>query len=417
MLEVNEFLVLDYIREREHTTRPEISRALGLAPSTVGRLVARLVADGAIIEQRQPRTGPGRPPVYLSFNRQAGCVLAVDLGGTLCRGAVADLGGGIIEREVRPTHGDGRPFDTLLAMVSTLRRIANDRSMPARALAIGVPATIDPETLLGTSGPAVEWEGFELLPRLARQVEIPFAVENDVNLATLAQAWRGEARQLRDFAVLSIGTGVGGGIVSGGRLIKGRHNAGGELGGFLTDRAALHRPPTPGGAFEAVASGPALVRRARELLGPRPSGAGASILAEPITPERIFEAAAAGDATGTQVIDELIEHVAVVMVGVVVVADPAVIVLDGSIGRSMTPYIEKLEAFLHGRVLARPRVTTSTLGADGTVIGAIAAALQLAWVDTAPGLLFGSFNVAGDQRDRHAHVGAGPMRSVVRGDA
>ncbi len=86
MLEVNEFLVLDHIREHDRTTRPEIARALGLAPSTVGRIVGRLLAEGAIVEDRLARTGPGRPPVHLSFNRQAGCVLAVDLGGTLCRG-------------------------------------------------------------------------------------------------------------------------------------------------------------------------------------------------------------------------------------------------------------------------------------------------------------------------------------------
>lgn len=411
LLEVNEFLVLDLIRERERMTRPEISRALGLAPSTVGRIVARLVAEGAVVEERQTTTGPGRPPVHLSFNRQAGSVLAVDLGGTLCRGALADLGGGILERDVRPTHGDGRPFDTLLAMVSTLRRIANDRSLPARALAIGVPATIDPESLLGTSGPAVEWEGFELVPRLARQVEIPFAVENDVNLAALAQAWRGDARHLGDFAVLSIGTGVGGGIVSGGRLLKGRHNAGGELGGFVLDRSALHGPPPPGGAFEALASGPALVHRAREkqqgLAGPS-----SPLLAEPITPERIFEAAAADDPVAREVIDELVERVAMVMIGVVAVTDPAAIILDGSVGRSMAPYVGRLEDLLRGRVLALPRVTTSALGADGTLIGAIAAALQLAWAHSAPGLLFGSFSVAGGERDRHAHVGAGPVRGV-----
>ncbi len=415
MLEVNEFLVLDFIRERDRTTRPEIGRTLGLAPSTVGRIVARLVEEGAVVEDRQARSGPGRPPVYLSFNRQAGCVLAVDLGGTLCRGAVADLGGDILEREVQPTHGDGRPFDTLLAMVSTLRRIANARSMPARALAIGVPATIDPETLLGISGPAVDWAGFELLPRLAQQVDIPLVVENDVNLAALAQAWRGEGRQLGDFVVLSIGTGVGGGIVSGGRLLKGRHNAGGELGGVVTDRAVLHGPPTPGGALEAVASGPALVTRARRLLADGAVGHETSRLSEPITSERVFEAAGVGDAIAARVIDELIDHVAMALIGVVAVVDPAVIILDGGVGRSMAPFVGRLEALVSSRVLVPPRVTTSTLGADGTIMGAIAAALQVAWAHTAPGLVLGGF-VAGTNGNHHVQVGAGPMRGARPGD-
>jgi len=155
--------------------------------------------------------------------------------------------------------------------------------------------------------------------------------------------------------------------VSGGRLLKGRHNAGGELGGFVLDRSALHGPPPPGGAFEALASGPALVHRAREkqqgLAGPS-----SPLLAEPITPERIFEAAAADDPVAREVIDELVERVAMVMIGVVAVTDPAAIILDGSVGRSMAPYVGRLEDLLRGRVLALPRVTTSALGADGTLI-------------------------------------------------
>ncbi|MCC7107625.1 MAG: ROK family transcriptional regulator, partial [Chloroflexi bacterium] len=342
MLEVNEFLVLDFIRGRDRTTRPEICRALGLAPSTVGRIVMRLAAEGAVVEERQPRHGPGRPPVYISFNRQAGCVLAVDLGGTLCRGAVADLGGDIVDRDVRPTHDQGRPFDTLLASVAALQRIAEKRGLPPRALAIGVPASIDPDTLLGFSGPAVDWEGFDLLPALVQEIDLPFAVENDVNLDALAQAWRGEARRVNDYAVLSIGTGVGGGVVTGGRLLKGRHHAGGELGGIVTDLGMLRQPPWPGGALEGMIAGPALVRRTAELLAAAPAGdpvRTSELATGTPSPERIFETAAVGDPLALRVIDELIEHLAVAIIGIGAILDPEIIILDGGIGRSMGPYL------------------------------------------------------------------------------
>jgi len=130
LLEVNEFLVLDLIRERERMTRPEISRALGLAPSTVGRIVARLVAEGAVVEERQTTTGPGRPPVHLSsIGRPGPCSRSI--WAERSAAAARRSRGRHPGRDGRPTHGDGRPFDTLLAMVSTLRRIANDRSLPS----------------------------------------------------------------------------------------------------------------------------------------------------------------------------------------------------------------------------------------------------------------------------------------------
>jgi len=399
MLEVNEFLVLDFIRLHGRATRPEICRALDLAPSTVGRIVASLASEGAIVESREARGGPGRPPTVFTFNRQAGCVLAVDLGGTRCRGAIADLGGDILDRDSRPSHERGRPFEALLASVAALREMARLRELPVRALAVGVPATIDPETLLGFSGPAVGWTGFELVPRIAGEVDVPFTLENDVNLATLAQAWRGEARRMSDFATLSIGTGVGGGIVTGGRLLKGHHNAGGEFGAFVTERSALRNPPHYGGEFEAVASGPALVRRAEQLLAGSDGAAGraSSPLADvEITPELIFDAAARGDPLASRVIEELVEHTAAAMIGIAAVVDPEAIILDGGVGRSMGAHLERIGELMTGRLPVVPRLIISTLGPDSTLIGAIAAAVQLARAHAAPGALFGTFSVAGE---------------------
>jgi glucokinase len=394
ILEVNEFLVLDLIRQRGPITRPEICKAMKLAPSTVGRLVSHLEAEGAVTCSHEVRAGLGRPAKAISFNYQAGSILAFDLGGRQCRGVLADLAGDIHDRAESSADTDGRPFQSLVPLVARLRRAAQRRKMPVKALAIGVPAALDPESLLAYSGPETEWEGFELVSRIVKESAVPSAIENDVNLATLAQAWRGDAQQVSDYAVLSIGAGVGGGVVAGGRLVKGRHNAGGEFGSIVTDPAQLHRSPDSGGSLEALVNSRALVRRASQLTPQRAAASPAnSDSVRKYSIESILNDAEAGGPVGSQVVTELLGNVAVALIGIVAVADPELIILDGSTGRLLGPYVTRLEELIRDRVPVATRLTISRLGPDSTIIGAIAAALQLARVDAAPSALVGTLSI------------------------
>jgi glucokinase len=119
--------------------------------------------------------------------------------------------------------------------------------LPVSSLVIGLPAIIDPDTGLAFGSP---WDfgGSGLVRRLAQDVRIPIAVENEANLSALAQAWRGLGRGLRNFAVISIGSGVGGAVFANGQLVRGRHNAAGEVGFLELNPRGPHRP--------AVESGP-----------------------------------------------------------------------------------------------------------------------------------------------------------------
>src|SRR5512142_3287103 len=145
MVEVNEFLVLDFVREQGETTRPQIAETLGLSPSSVSRIVRRLVEEHVVreVEGDGEQTG-GRPRTTISFNRQAGAVIGVDLGGTKCRGFLADLGGDVLQEESRPTTAGGAPYPTLVAVIDALMARAVDLHRPVEAIAVGVPAIVDP---------------------------------------------------------------------------------------------------------------------------------------------------------------------------------------------------------------------------------------------------------------------------------
>jgi glucokinase len=388
MLEVNEFLVLDLVRERGETTRPEIAETLGLSASSVSRIVSRLMREGLVQEVGVHPAAGGRPRSRIAFNPRAGALASVDLGGTRCHAALTDLAGEILFEDERPTRDHGAAIDALLAAISTLRRSASARRLTILGAAIGIPAILDPETGQAVAGPRVGWDRFELVPRLTAVLDAPFLVDNDVNLAALAHAWRGGARGVEDFVVVSIGTGIGGAVVADGRLVKGRHNAGGEVGYITLEHDELDRPIVGGlGGLEGIASGPAIVRRTEERLAADPGTPSASRLRlGEVTVEGVFDAAQAGDPVAVAVIDDAVEHLSLALTAIAATVDPQLIILEGAIGRSLAPWLDVIQGRLRNRLPTPPTLAISTLG-SATVVGGIAAAMQLMRERRAPGAL------------------------------
>ncbi len=399
LLEVNEFLVLDYVREQGRTTRARIAADLSLSPASVSRIVKRLLQEGTVVESAAEAVAesagttspaPGRPPSAIEFNRSRGTIVAVDLGGTKCHGALADLGGAILRETIRPTDSSGDPYSTLLSTIHSLCGQAAALDMPVAAVAIGIPAMLDPETGFALAGPNVQWLGFPLADRLKQDLAFPFTVDNDANLAALGHAWRGQGKSVPNFAAISLGTGIGAAIVLNGRLVRGQHNAAGEVGFLVLNREQLHQPQSEKmGALEQLASGPAIGRRAHDLLARYPD----SILGKSgeITAENVFAAAQANDSLALGVLDELIDYVAMAIIAIVSSVDPALVILEGGVGRALNPYIDAIARRVVDRVPAPPRIVVSSLQSNATLLGAIAVGLELARQGSVPSVLSESF--------------------------
>jgi glucokinase len=390
--QLNEFLVLDAVGARGEVTRHDLASALGLSQASVSRIVKRLVEAGMVTEAPSPSGSPGRDPLAIRLNQRAGGVIAIDLGGTKCHGALADFTGEVVAEDFRQTQERGTPFEALVACIEAMRAAAADAGLPVRAVAIGIPAVVDPETGLVVQGPNVGWDGFDLRGVLAEHVGEPLVIDNDVNLAAFGQAWRGDGRSVDNFVTLSIGTGVGGAIVSGGELVRGHRNSAGEIGNLITRSDQLRAAPGPMANFEDVASGPALARAARALL--EAEGQASSLDAATLTAHDVFRAAAEGDPVGTRVIEGLLVDVAVAVVALRAVVAPELVILDGSVGRALEPYVARLEELVAAQGGTGPGICVSHLGPNATVAGAIASGLALVRQSGAPAALLSAVNMS-----------------------
>ncbi|MDX6414024.1 MAG: hypothetical protein QOH23_1434 [Gaiellaceae bacterium] len=365
---LNERTVLEAIRAGAPISRAEISRRADISKPTVSLALHALVEAGLV---REAATGPGGPSygaVFFEPAPEAAYVLGLDLGARFLRGAVCDLSGEVRARqdvELRGADADGA-----LRAITALREslIATARLPVERidGVVLGVPGVIDAATsALQLTTPNIPGlEGRALGLELRDQLGIEVTLENDINLAAVGEHWAGVARGVEDFAFLSVGTGMGMGLVLGGELHRGNHGAAGEVDWALAGMAEDIDPSADGVA--------ALATRLAE------GSAGSTSLSPPYDTRAIFAAARRGDALGRSVVEEVARRIAAHITPIAAVADPALVVLGGGLGANgdllLTPVRTRLAAWLP----YPPRVEISSLGEAAVLMGALATGLRSA---------------------------------------
>src|SRR5450759_741372 len=259
----------------------------------------------------------GRPAAP---NREAGMgqepwAIGVDLGGTKVEVAVVDAGGKILQRLKQPTNVETGP-DRIMAAIAGMVRQLQDQGpqTPPAGVGVGVAGQITAATGVVRFAPNLNWREVPFRDRLQTALKLPVVVTNDVRAATWGEWRHGAGQGAEDLICLVIGTGIGGGVVSGGRIIEGCTNTAGELGHITTD---LNGPPcTCGhrGCLEALAGGWAIARRAREDIRDAPAAGKAFLqaagLKEPVAPEHVnatvvAAAARADDPLARLLVDEV----------------------------------------------------------------------------------------------------------------
>lgn len=379
MRAINRSAILELIRSCGPVSRTEIGARLQVSLPTVMRIVDDLAVEGLVRATGNSQWSGGRKRALVEFNGSAHLVIGVDLGGTKLYGAVADLTGAILHEVHIPHHQtqSEESFSLLCTLIDALAVYARGTGLPLRGLGVGVPGFINSQTGRVDLAPSLEWSGFPLRERLAERYTIPIAVENDANLAALGELWFGPDSEADNLVLITLGTGIGAGIVINGMVYQGSHHMAGEVGYFLPERSDLSQKYPSFGAFEQLASGTGIAARAKERL--RASSDGHVFSAEQIealSAEDVFAAARSGDAWALPVLADTIDYLAQAIASIQQVLDPDLILLGGGVSRSADLLIEPILVRLNGRIPLTPRLEASRLGYRAAVMGSIVQLLR-----------------------------------------
>jgi glucokinase len=299
-------------------------------------------------------------------------VIGVDVGGTNTSGALAAEDGSLAIKVRRATDraGGARAGLQLIAdVVAELTGQARRDGLEVVSIGVGFGGPVDYERGTVLRSHHVEgWEGVALRDDLEGRFRIPVVVDNDANAGTLGE-WRfGAGRGFADLLYVNVGTGIGGGIVAGGRLLRGARNLAGEIGHTIVRRGGPLCTCGKRGCLEACASGDALARRATGALG------------RPIGGKELFALAADRDARAQRVLAEVIEDLAHGIGTAVSLLNPGAVIIGGGLSEAPEPlFLEPLRSAIPRYCLdeaARDlRVHAAALRYDAGVMGAVALAL------------------------------------------
>jgi predicted NBD/HSP70 family sugar kinase len=373
---LNERTVFEAIRSDHPISRAEISRRVGISKPTVSAALTALLDSGLVRETTPDNDGPTYGALFFEPVPEAGFVVGLDIGGRYLRGVIAALDGEERARE-QIDIGPGGVDEVVKHAARMRQRLLRDASVPADAEQVVIaaaPGVIEQSTgrvYQCTTIPGLA--GFPLAAALADAFEAsgagphgPVLAENDIDLAALGEQWRGAGARVDDFAVLSVGTGTGAGLVLGGRLHRGRNGAAGEID-FALEGGADANP------YDHC--GPALERLAADWIEFRGEP---TSLRVPAAPEQIFEAARSGDRLAGLLVAEEARRIAVYLAPICAIADVELAVLAGGIGLNADLLLETVRTELAKRVPYPPRIEVSPLGDAGVLTGAIAHGIAIA---------------------------------------
>jgi glucokinase len=304
--------------------------------------------------------------------------IGVDIGGSKVLGGVVDDDGTVLAHARRPTPASdpGATLDRIVEVVQELRL-----SYPVEAIGIGAAGWIDEKRSTVLFAPNLAWRMEPLRDKLAARIDLPIVVENDANVAAWAEFQYGAARDADDSMVMfTIGTGIGGGIVLDGKLVRGAHGIAAELGHILVVPDGRLCGCGRHGCVEQYASGSALVRIAREGAALDPDGAARLLAAaggdpRQITGPMVTGAARDGDPVAVDAFDRIAAWLAISLVDLVQILDPQVIVIGGGVIEAgellMKPTREAFVDQLSNRGrLPVADVRAASMGNDAGVVGA-----------------------------------------------
>jgi glucokinase len=309
-------------------------------------------------------------------------IVGVDLGGTTTKLAFINMDGEILHKWEFPTDNsnEGQNITTNIANAINDKLVElNETKNKLAGIGMGAPGPINYETGVVLNVVNLGWQdNFPLQESLHTLTGLPVAIENDANCAALGEMWNGAGKGASDLVCVTLGTGVGGGVIANGNIVRGINGAAGEIGHITSipfDGAPCNCGKT--GCLETIASATGIVRLAEtELSNPNSQGQLAVIFAEKgkVTAKDVFDNARNGDELANKILNEVTFHLGFALANIANTLNPEMIVLGGGVSRAGDILLNRVKAkfstFTFSAARESTRLSLATLGNDAGVIGA-----------------------------------------------
>jgi predicted NBD/HSP70 family sugar kinase len=387
--QINVVTVLNALRNGGPQRVADLVLATGLSRPAVSRAIEALREAGwAEYADQDKDARLGRPAVVVRFRAKAGYVLGADVGPHKVLAMVANLAGDVIAERRDDTHLLGSGAEVLQALARVIGGVLGEAGVAPSSVmsaAIGSPGLVDPDTGTVTLAPSIPgWATMPVAAELRSVLPCPVAVHNDVNLAVLAERWRGVATNTQNLVFIQWGARVGAGIMINGRLLTGANAAAGEIG-FLdlaedigADESTLITRNAMGPFERHVGSSAIIDLALAEAERQADSGLRELMLrAKPHDDAAaLFNAATEGHPLAQSIIDQVAARFARGLAAIYLLLDPDAVVIGGGVSRAGDALLTVLDRHLRRRTLAAPRLALSALGDRSVALGAIRSALD-----------------------------------------
>ncbi|MDT4947930.1 MAG: hypothetical protein QOJ37_525 [Pseudonocardiales bacterium] len=332
--------VLDLIRAGSVRTRPELIAHTGLGRAVVTQRVAQLISLGLVEEGPLAQSTGGRAPRELRFRAEAGRILVAELGATSVNVAITDLSGALLDRRDEEIDIASGPEACLSRVEALFDELAADGVGDSHlwGIGLGVPGPVEFATGRPIAPPIMPgWDNYPVRDRFSERFQVPVWVDNEVNVMALGELRAGLAVGERDFVYVKIGTGIGAGVISGGKLHRGAQGCAGDIGHVAVvedDRVICRCGNT--GCLEALAGGGAIGRQGDLAAREGRSGYLAGVLERrgAVRASDVAEAARHGDRVSFELLSSAGRLIGEVLAGFVNFFNPSLVLLGGGVTAS-----------------------------------------------------------------------------------
>ncbi len=318
--DLNSSLLIELVREARPISRADLARQSGLSPATVSNIVGRLIERGILVEVATAPANGGRPPVLLDIDATGGYVIGIKLRGDGLTSVVCDLDAQVVASLELAVSLVGNPQTAIDAIVSETARALKLAAVPPTkvlGVGIGLSGVVDSRAGVCRFSHLLQWRDVELVEPLRDELGLPVWVDHDMNALAVAEKWSGDALANRNFVTLSVGRGIGLGIVIDRVPYRGATGAAGELGHMVVAPDGPQCECGRRGCLEALVGEDAIRRRLGERLGRQ------------VTREQLVELTAHGDEAAVELVQEAGQTLGLAVANMVTLLNPELLIICG----------------------------------------------------------------------------------------